>query len=290
MALPDPSRQRETLRNYQRVATQTIDLAGRLRYLSFDVLRNAGAALAPVPGFRRQFVDLLVQSKSGVGAMLLTNMLLDPSNSSAYASAMSAAELAQLRHRTLELIALAREPEPLAKLAAFAQQPRREAWLTVQAVDVVRRIGLPQDIRPGQDPTLPPPEVTAQQLRGVLASISSGSLDASWEARRGELLTWLDARIAHGVAEDEAFNAGPCTVRPGDWLLMRNPSPYNLFTDLSPGLFTHVGVVAWEKGADGRGRIGAGGFAGTRRRNSGDQRRTLFEAHAALCVLASQRS
>jgi hypothetical protein len=57
------------------------------------------------------------------------------------------------------------------------------------------------------------------------------------------------------VAEDEPFVAGPCAVKPGDWLLMRNPSPYNLFTDLSPGLFTHVGVVAWEKGADGRGRM-----------------------------------
>ncbi|MGC3965899.1 MAG: hypothetical protein QM775_00560 [Pirellulales bacterium] len=32
---------------------------------------------------------------------------------------------------------------------------------------------------------------------------------------------------------------------------MRNPSPYNLFTDLSPGLFTHVGIVATETGADG---------------------------------------
>ena len=32
---------------------------------------------------------------------------------------------------------------------------------------------------------------------------------------------------------------------------MRNPSPYNLFTDLSPGLFTHVGVVALEQGSDG---------------------------------------
>jgi hypothetical protein len=40
-------------------------------------------------------------------------------------------------------------------------------------------------------------------------------------------------------------------VQPGDWLLMRNPSPYNLFTDLSPGLFTHVGVVTTEQGADG---------------------------------------
>jgi hypothetical protein len=32
---------------------------------------------------------------------------------------------------------------------------------------------------------------------------------------------------------------------------MRNPSPYNLFTDLSPGLFTHVGLVAVEQGSDG---------------------------------------
>jgi hypothetical protein len=32
---------------------------------------------------------------------------------------------------------------------------------------------------------------------------------------------------------------------------MRNPSPYNLFSDLSPGLFTHVGVVGVEKGDDG---------------------------------------
>ena len=36
---------------------------------------------------------------------------------------------------------------------------------------------------------------------------------------------------------------------------MRNPSPYNLFTDISPGLFTHVGVVASETGDDGVARI-----------------------------------
>src|SRR5262249_32283155 len=33
------------------------------------------------------------------------------------------------------------------------------------------------------------------------------------------------------------------------------PSPYNLFTDLSPGLFTHVGVVTAENGSDGRRRM-----------------------------------
>ncbi len=44
-------------------------------------------------------------------------------------------------------------------------------------------------------------------------------------------------------------------MQPGDWLLMRNPSPYNLFTDLSPGLFTHVGVVTTETGSDGKRRM-----------------------------------
>jgi hypothetical protein len=32
---------------------------------------------------------------------------------------------------------------------------------------------------------------------------------------------------------------------------MRNPSPYNRFSDLAPGLFTHVGVVGVETGPDG---------------------------------------
>jgi hypothetical protein len=36
---------------------------------------------------------------------------------------------------------------------------------------------------------------------------------------------------------------------------MRNPSPYNLFTDLSPGLFTHVGIVTAETGSDGKRRM-----------------------------------
>ena len=44
---------------------------------------------------------------------------------------------------------------------------------------------------------------------------------------------------------------GSYEVQPGDWLLMRNPSPFNLFTDLSPGLFTHVGIVTSETGSDG---------------------------------------
>jgi hypothetical protein len=36
---------------------------------------------------------------------------------------------------------------------------------------------------------------------------------------------------------------------------MRNPSPYNQFTDLAPGLFTHVGIVSAIEGKDDRRRF-----------------------------------
>ena len=52
----------------------------------------------------------------------------------------------------------------------------------------------------------------------------------------------LRNRVARGVTGD-SLRVGEIEVRPGDWFLMRNPSPFNMFTDLAPGLFTHVGVV-----------------------------------------------
>jgi len=52
------------------------------------------------------------------------------------------------------------------------------------------------------------------------------------------------------VAED-VFRCRGVDLRAGDWLLMQNPSPYNLFTDLAPGLFTHVGIVSAVEGDDG---------------------------------------
>ena len=67
-------------------------------------------------------------------------------------------------------------------------------------------------------------------------------------------MAWLDERAHKGLTEDR-LRLGLFEVQPGDWLLMRNPSPYNLFTDLSPGLFTHVGVVAAETGKDGIRRL-----------------------------------
>ena len=74
------------------------------------------------------------------------------------------------------------------------------------------------------------------------------------ELRGQKRYDWLDERRRVGLAEPR-YRLGATDIEPGDWLLMRNPSPYNLFTDLSPGLFTHVGVLALEMGVDGKRRM-----------------------------------
>ncbi len=75
-------------------------------------------------------------------------------------------------------------------------------------------------------------------------------LSANLAARRKELLSSLEVLASQGITGNR-YRIGGFEVQAGDWLLMRNPSPYNLFTDLSPGLFTHVGVAAIEEGSDG---------------------------------------
>ncbi len=107
---------------------------------------------------------------------------------------------------------------------------------------------------PDRDPTLPKPEITAAELKERLAAIDPSQIDAEKAKLRADLLGWLDERAREGIVGQQ-YQLGKLRVQPGDWLLMRNPSPYNLFTDLHPGLFTHVGVVTSQTSSDGRRRF-----------------------------------
>ncbi len=252
LALPEPPRSREMLRNYLHVTSRLIDLSGRLRYLTFDVVRTAAGELADFPSQRSQLLELLLRYRCAVGAAMLVEALFEPASSDRFSGPGPSL---QERSRLLELIAVTGQTEQLPELARFINSPGTDPRLLVQAAETIKRIGLPQEVRPGQDPTLPPPAITPKQLRTALGRLPAAALDKAWQDRRLAVLNWLDARITHGVPADKSLMIGPCAVRPGDWLLMRNPSPYNLFTDLSPGLFTHVGVIAWEKGSDSLGRM-----------------------------------
>ncbi|HEX4144351.1 MAG TPA: hypothetical protein VHY91_12655 [Pirellulales bacterium] len=245
--IPPDDTKRQTLRHYLAAISRSIDLTGRLRYLEFDVFNNASAQLAGQPAARQKLAELFLKYRSSVGAIVMADILAElGTGGPSYSQPASSA----LRSKVLELIAATGETGCLPALAGFVVRPGVPPALVLQAVETIRSIGLPQDVHPGQDPSLPTPAITAARLHQVVTRLNLNGAPAELPKRRDELAAWLDQRRRGGLTEPR-YRWGGEDLQPGDWLLMRNPSPYNLFTDLSPGLFTHVGVVALEKGSDG---------------------------------------
>jgi len=249
--LPASDGRRDAVRDYLRTTSALIDLSGRLRYLLYDALNDVAYQVAARPLQRRRLIENLIENRSSIGAVVMSPVLFDPLPGS---STRAVAADPPTKFRLLELIAVTGQVDLLGDLVDFLAEPSTTPDLALAAVSTIRRIGLPQDARPQQDATLPVPAVTAAKLHEILLAVSPSDLTAAQAAERRALLGWLKTRADDGLAED-GYRWGTFEARPGDWLLMRNPSPYNRFTDLEPGLFTHVGVITDETDRDGRRRM-----------------------------------
>jgi hypothetical protein len=250
---------RERIRAYLRTMTGLLDLSGRLRHQFVDAINYAARTVASQDTLRERLVDLLDRRNSDVGAAVMAWALIDPPPETANRAQPA-------RHGTkvklLNLIAKTGEFTQVERLAQFIRDERTPPDLVVLAADTIRKIGLPQDPRPedlaaaktAEEAEALRPPISAAELHKLLADIPPEQLGSQLNQLREELHQWLAVRKAQGL-EGDSYRLGPMEIRPGDWLLMRNPSPYNLFTDLSPGLFTHVGIVTMEQGSDGRRRM-----------------------------------
>jgi hypothetical protein len=225
-----PGRQ-VSLLSYLRITSSLIDLAGRMRYQLRDALGHAAHQVAGRPDLRDRLIELLIQNRSGIGAALMSAVLFPaPPDRASGAVAPSAATKARL----LELIAVTGEFTQLAQLADLARRRDTPGELVVLSADAIRRVGLPQDERPGggaaSRPDEPPsrPPITAASLYELVERANPSQLSGHTARLREGVLTWLAGRKARGL-EDESYRLGAMELRPGDWLLMRNPSPYNLF-------------------------------------------------------------
>ncbi|HEX3999611.1 MAG TPA: hypothetical protein VHX65_13750 [Pirellulales bacterium] len=253
LAALDKSMQHDSVRHFLATTSGLIDLSGRLRYLLFDALNYAAEEGSELPAARDQFLDVLTAHRSSIGAVVAVGALLFDPVSTDPAERIEPMP-ASVKRKVLNLVAATGQMDLLPQVAAFARDPRTTPGLLLAAAETIRMVGLPQDVRPGQDPEAPKPAITARELHDLLAKVAADRWSADEQPRVDELLSWLDERAKKGLSEDR-LRLGRFDVQPGDWLLMRNPSPYNLFTDLSPGLFTHVGVVAAETGTDGIRRL-----------------------------------
>jgi len=239
---------RDRARHFLQLVSTLVDLSGRLRYRLYDALYDVAFELAALPAERARLIAMLLGERSSIGAAVMAEVLFDPPAGNPNGALPADRET---KRQLLELIAVTGQRDVLPMVAQFALDRETPATLRVEAAETIGRIGLPQTPRPGQDPTLPAPAVTARSLRAPLQAIADAELSPADRRRRDALVAWLTERMRTGLGEADGLRLGKILVRPGDWLLMRNPSPYNRFTDLSPGLFTHVGVVTAEDGTDG---------------------------------------
>ncbi len=254
-AIEAGSQRREMLRRFLRVVARLNDLSGRLHYLLSDpdTLDLVEWRLVEEPARYAQLLDAIRRTRSSAGAGLVAASLLYPLDEGT-GDAEEVYVSAELKRQMLETIREVGDHRHLWRIVRFLQSDVTTPATVVAAVETIRALGLPQDPRPERDVSLPDPATTAAQLIDRLRDIATAQLSAAEYHRRGELLAWLESRAATGL-EEPRYRVGHFEVQPGDWLLMRNPSPYNLFTDLSPGLYTHVGIVALEEGGDGRRRM-----------------------------------
>jgi hypothetical protein len=252
-ALPADAKRHEALRHYLRTTSILVDLSGRLRSVLLDVVDAAADRVSNQTSLRERFIDLLTEKHSSAGAQIMSVDLFKLQPQAADANAPPPLS-APLKLKVIHLITESGTIDEVDELADFLLNAATPPTQVLAAAEAIRILGLPQDPRPEQDASLPQPPITAAKMRDRLQEIDTAQWKPDELPRLNSLLAWLSTRIEHGL-EGDTYRLGNFDVRPGDWLLMRNPSPYNLFTDLSPGLFTHVGVVTIETGSDGKRRM-----------------------------------
>lgn len=230
---------------YLAATSRLIDLSGRLRYLQVDAIQAAAPKLLNQLGDRQRLIDRFLRDKSSVGAFIAARQWLAPGEDGRLPRIDRAT-----RDRLLHLVGQVDDSMllPLLVQSLLARDSTPE-W-TIAVAETIRRVGLPQEPWPDPLEELPPPPITAGQLHDVLQRLPVSVLPADLARRHADLAAWLESVKREGLTET-SYRVGGYEVQPGDFLLMRNPSPYNQFTDLSPGLFTHVGVVAVARGRDG---------------------------------------
>jgi hypothetical protein len=230
---------------YLASASRLIDLSGRLRYLQVDAVRSAVPRLATLAAHQQRLLDQFERHRSSVGAYLAVRFWLAPGEDGRLPRLDG-----KTRRRILELACQVDEPEILPLFVQTLHAPEADAELAISVAEAIRRSGLPQEPWPDPIEAIPPPPVTPATLHELLSRLPASSLKGDLTARHADLLTWLDGLNREGMTA-ASYRVGNLEVSPGDFLLMRNPSPYNQFTDLAPGLFTHVGVVTLAEGRDG---------------------------------------
>ena len=243
------SDQQLAVRGFLECMTALINLSGRIRYYSVDFFTEAGYELEESPQDYEMLIDSFMEYQNSVGAITSLELIAESVRDSENGTFSD-----HIKGKVLQLARITRESQLLPILVEILSEENIDPELVILIVDTIRLIGLPQFPRPKSDLALSPAVVNGKDILEILSNIDLANLSSTDSLRLQQLMDWVTKHNARGEM-DEEFHFGRATVREGDWLLMKNPSPYNRFTDLYPGLFTHAGVITTEIAEDGKRRF-----------------------------------
>ncbi|MDG2407376.1 MAG: hypothetical protein P8M53_00015 [Pirellulales bacterium] len=243
------SDQQLAVRGFLECVTALINLSGKIRYYSVDFFTEAGYELEESPQDYEMLIDSFMEYQNSVGAITSLELIAESVRDSENGTFSD-----HIKGKVLQLARITRESQLLPILVEILSEENIDPELVILIVDTIRLIGLPQFPRPKSDLALSPAVVNGKDILEILSNIDLANLSSTDSLRLQQLMDWVTKHNARGEM-DEEFHFGRATVREGDWLLMKNPSPYNRFTDLYPGLFTHAGVITTEIAEDGKRRF-----------------------------------
>lgn len=238
----------EHVRQYLTAMTALVDLCGRMNEHYAGILRDASFMADRFRDGYIQLAELLRADESGIGVAVLAWSLTEPAEP---LPAPQQEVLDSFRRVLLVQMYQKGRPEVIPVLAELLRSQAHPQWRLV-AAEAIMRIGLPQDPLPTADEA-DRPSITAGELVDTLTTLRP-LLPTALQARFQTVYQWAKARSQAGLSEPELVFGG-VSIQPGDWILLRNSSPYNSCTSLAPGLFTHVGVAALHQGEDGKRRL-----------------------------------
>lgn len=207
-----------------------VDFSGRLRFETREQTRQITRRLSR-PDVSK-LIALAQQHHVGIVAPAIAFVLVQPPQGSKALPFDDATRMQLLR-----LIQSTHEIDATPTLYQLLRWPHTPNWLQLHLIDTLRSVGISQASQTDDG------GMTPAALLELTQQMEVDDLSVADQQLRFELLNWLAGLAKQGVS-GETFRWGPVEIQSGDWVLQRNPSPYNRFTDLSPGLFTHVGIAA----------------------------------------------
>lgn len=250
-SIHDPNEQIEKVRSYLETMTALIDLAGRLNDHYAGMVRDAAFLADRFPDGFIRLADLLRQDQSGIATSVLAASLNNPIEDE---PPQYRQVLLSFQRVLLAQLYLKGRPDVIPVLSDFLLRSQADPHWRLVAAETIRRIGLPQDAPPHlKDVEGETPSITAETMLGALRTLRP-QLPAALHQRCDAMIAWASDRAQHGITE-AGYHFDNTVLLPGDWVLLRNSSPYNNCTSLAPGLFTHVGVAAMHQAEDGRRRL-----------------------------------